>query len=286
MATLVEENSSRIRSRGRPLDLATGGQQGAMLVPHQWESSAAHVRQKIIPVLVSVPGAYRYLPETENWIASLKSMMELMPQSISGLNGTESWEGQEVNTGHSGEKFTSVVHSTRTPSKPVYVWSEKYNWSIARFWSMHNRLLLQDPELGFPGITAIPEYINAGSPELLPRMTTFQMMFIEPDNTRSRAVNVWWCANMWGESGGEVVGSSEIQAASEIPEHTIEFNSFSLWNSSPVVEAGNRYMDALKNEDMRPFDLRPFEEGIEADVAAAQTGYADRISESVISRST
>lgn len=281
MSVLVEENNaSLIGEKTRPLNLTEGGQQGAMMSPHQWNSNAGYVRQNVIAVLLAAPQAMRFLENADHHRATLKSLIEVMPIRVEGLNSSVTWEYGEVPVGNGGEMFESVVNAVRERSIPAFAWNEKYGQAIARWWTEMGRKLVLDPDLKVPGIVAEEAYRREGSPNLLPEMCAMTVLFIEPDETMTNVINAWMCTNMMPKSGGEIIGRKEIAGASEVPEVSIEFTALTL-RGSAVDKQAKDYLANLNLEDMRPTELKPFVDGISAEVDTSSEGYANKISEVV-----
>jgi hypothetical protein len=280
MAVLVDPSNALVGNRTIPLNLAEGGQNGAMLAPHQWVSSAGYQKQKIIPVLLSIPEAMRYMDNWETNVATLKALMEVTAISIDGLNSTVEYEFADTPVGNAGEVFHTVTKASRQPSAPSYRWSERYGSSIQRFWTEYARLLMQDPDLGVPGIVASAAYRAGGSKPLLPHMQSMVMLFIEPDETLTNVTHAWMCANMMPKQVGEVTGKREMNAANEVPEVSIEFTATTMIGKEVINQARN-YLKSLSLENLRPTELKPFVTGISQDVSAQATGFKEKINESV-----
>jgi len=285
MAVIVNNNELLLGTdtahiRTPMIDLAIGGQNGVMLSPHQWVSAANYVRQKLRAVLISAPEGIRFLPDAAHQYAALKSLIELMPQSIDGLTSNVDWTYDGHQVGHAGEKMEAATHATRNVSAPSFTWAEKYGLAIARFWTEYGRMLIMDPDLTHPGIIAQPAYIAAGSPAWLPNMYTMTVLFFEPDVTFTNPTSAWLCTNMQPRTGGEITGKMEVNSANDVVTQTIEFTALTL-QSSPVIELASQYLRSLKLTDMRPFDLRPYADVIDPEVRAAAEGLASQITNAV-----
>lgn len=280
MAVLLDQQNALSAGRTRPLNLAEGGQNGAMMAPHQWVSSAGYMKQKVIAVLLAAPLAMRYMDNFQSNLASLKALIEVMPLSIDGLNSTLEWEFNETPVGNAGEMFETVTKGNRQRSNPSFRWSEKYGSSIQRFWTEYGRLFLQDPDLGVPGIVSAPGYLSAGSPAILPDHQAMTILFIEPDETLTNVTHAWLCTNMMPKSGGEITGKREIGAANDVPEVNIDFTALTMTGRA-VVEQAKAYLQSLNLANLRPTELRPFIEAASPDVASAQSGFRNKIDESV-----
>lgn len=282
MAVLLESVDPLVQGRTRMLDMREGGQNGAMLVPQEWISNAGYMKQKVIAVLLTAPGAVQYMDNPDVIVASLKALVENMPLSITGLQSGIDWEYNETPVGNAGEQFETVAKANRARSTPSFRWSERYASSIQRFWTELGRLCVMDPDLSFPGIVAKPKYTQAGSPPILPDMQSMCVLFIEPDETMTNVTHCWLCANMMPKSGGEINGSREIAGSAEIPEVNIDFTAFTMTGAA-VAEQAKAYLASLNLANLRPTELKPFVTGASADVQAAQTGFKQKIDAAVAS---
>ena len=280
MGVLLDKDSDQVQGRTPQLNLSEGGQQGAMSSPHQWVSGADYVRQKIIAVLISAPAAMRYLPESKDQIAILKSLIEVMPLTIEGLNSSIAWEFSETPVGNAGEMMESVINSTRERSIPSFTWSDKHGMAIPKYFTELGRQLLMYPDLDVPGIVANQAYIEDGSPPLLPEQQSMTVLFIEPDTTMVNVTNSWLVTNMMPKSGGEIIGKREIAGANEVPTVSIEFTGLTMTGRS-VTSMAKSYLNSLKLLDLRPLDLKPYAEEISPDVLNAAEGFASKITDSV-----
>lgn len=269
------------------MNLTKGGQNGIMPAHHEYNSSAGYVPEPLIAVLVTAPRAVKYLPDPERYVATLKELTEVTAKRIEGLNSTITNEFSEIRVGNAGEVLEQATGSQRARSTPSFTWDERFGQAIVRFWTEHSRLFVMDPDLGKPGIIAESKYIEAGSPPLLPEDLTYSVMYLEPDATLTQVVKAWLCANHQPKSGGELVGRRELGVAKAIPEVTIEFTALTAIGNAVNVMA-KAYLKSLRLEDLRPMDMKLFNEnldkddkGIAPDVAAAKDGYASKISDVV-----
>ena len=285
MSTLIDKTTAG--DGVRTLNLAEGGQQGAMTSPHQWQSNANYVRQQLIAVLVAAPIAMRWVPDQKAQIAALKSLIEVMPKRIEGLNSTVTWEFAETPVGNAGEMFESVINATRERSIPAFAWDDKHGQAVAKFWNTYGHLFMMDPDLSKPGIVASQPYIDAGSPPLLPEHMTFTTLFIEPDETMTNPINAWLCTNMMPKTSGEIIGRREMAAANEVPEVSIEMTALTLTGKA-VLRQAKAYLDSLQLTDLRPTELKSFTDGIDTnaqgitpDVASAAEGFSSKITDVV-----
>lgn len=281
MTVLLDANSSLNPNRAPIMDLSKGGQNGAMMMPHEIAYSAGYAKQRVIPVVMALPDAIRYLPDAAYVRKTLKSLLEVHAMRIDGLNQTEELEFDEKAIGNAGEMFETAVRNARQRSNVSYTWGERKNQSIGHFFRYLNRMLILDADLGVPGITALDSYIQAGSPSLMPSDQSATMMFVEPDETMRNVVHVWMQTNFMPKGHGEIVGRRETHYTSEVPEIQIDFTGTGMPPGETLNRLGKAYLESLQLNNLRPTESKPFVNGISADVQAAATGFKDKM-ESVI----
>lgn len=292
MGILIDKENEMNAGRSPMLKLEEGGQQGALLQHHLWTSSAAYVKEDVIAVLLAAPAAMKFLPNSNLLVAKLKSLIEVLPVSLEGLDSSITWEFDETTVGNAGEKFEAVIGSARARSTPSFTWDEKEGQAITRFWTELGRLLLIDPDTKKPGIIEVAEYrsSNGGKPIMLPEDRSFTVLFIEPNSTMTYSVNSWLLSNMMPKSGGDIKGGRKMGEKLELVPVTIEFTNLGM-PGKEVTKLANAWLDSLNLADMRPLDMLPMTDalegigadGISADVAAASEGFASNLSSSVSS---
>lgn len=263
------------------LDLSMGGQQGILQNPLQWTSSAPYVRQKTIALLITPPALIKYMPNQANQIAALKSLIELMPQTINGLQSGLTWDYEGPAVGHAGEKMEAPVKASRAVSAPAFEWSDKYGMAITRFWTEYGRQLIMDPDLGFPAISSSSAYVSAGSPPILPDQQAMTVLFVEPDLTMTNVTNAWLSTNMMPRTGGDIIGKREMGGTNEIPTVSIEFTALTMIGKAVNTLALN-YLKTLKLADLRPLELQGYAAAIDPSITAVAAGLAASVSAAVL----
>lgn len=265
------------QGRAQAMNLAKGGQNGAMMAPHEFVSSAAYAKQKVIPVVLRVPDAMQYLPNKDDWIRTLVELMTTQMTRIEGLNQTVEREFDTKQIGNAGEELETLIAARRQRSAPSYTWYGRYNDSITRFFMELNRLILRDPDTQCPGILALDSYRAAGSPAFLPNMQGMTMLFIEPNNEMTEPVHAVMLTNMMAKTDGIVEMRYETHYTAEVPETNIEFTNTAMPPSATVWNQARNYLNSLRLENLRPTDSKPFVDGIGANVAAAGAGFKEKI---------
>jgi hypothetical protein len=251
---LVDSDHSLSAGKTRSLNLAEGGQQGAMTDPKRWVSSASYTRQKIIAVLIEAPGHMQYMDNGLNRIDMLKALVEVMATSITGLNSTLEVNYGEHKVNNAGEVHHTPTKVNRTPSAPSFVWPEKEGKAIYNFMEQWITELIADPETTYPGLITKDAWEGAGKPEFLPDAISMSVLFIEPSKDLSRVTSAWLSTNMMPKSSGENIGQRVIGEDNETVEHTIEFTATTQIGKY-VDSLAQAYLDSLVKKGFQPAAL-------------------------------
>jgi hypothetical protein len=249
------------------------GQNGFRTDFEGFVNNSSYVRRNMIAVLVEAPRGFQHLPDSEQWVSTLKSLIELHPNSIEGLNSTLTVEFSEVAVGGAGEMQEDIANVTRERSVPTFTWTEKYGKPINAFLSGWITNLMMDP------ITKVPNIMTRSGDkptDILPDYTSCTVLFIEPDPTHTRVVHAWLCTNMHPKTAGEVVGARNLTAAGETVEYSVEFTALTQEGLGVQLFA-QRYLDEMNMSAVNP-NLKPaFVDKIEEDIIAQDAGYHDQL---------
>lgn len=273
---LVSNEHSLTAGRTRGLDLSHGGQQGATSDPKQWVSSASYVRQKLIAVLIEAPGHMVYMDDGQNRISMLKSLVEVMATSITGLTSKLEANFSEHKVSNAGEVHHTAVKVNRSPSAPVFTWPEKEGKVIFNFMSQWLTDLVADPETGHPGLITKDAWVTAGKPEFLPDAISMTVLFFEPSRDLSKVTSAWLVTNMIPKNSGEDEGKRVIGDDNETVEHSIDFTGTTQIGDH-VIRLAQGYLDGLVKSGFRPAALPAAYEGVSANVLAGGEGYANKV---------
>lgn len=254
------------------VDLKNGAQMGPMTDFTGYVSNAAYVRRNLIAVLIEAPRGFQDMSDPTLWVETLKSLVELHPKSIEGLQGTITAEFVENAAGGAGEMQEDVSNVTQARSNPTFVWTEKYGKPINKFLSQWIRMLMMDPITKFAGIVST----GVAPADLLPDYSGMTVLFIEPDPTHTRVQEAYLCTNMHPKTAGEVTGRRDITQGGESIDYSVEFTALTQHGAGVQTFAQN-ILDSMNLNGMNPNLQRAFVQNIEADVRAGQQGYAETL---------
>ena len=256
------------------VDIRIGGQNGAMTDFRGFVSNAAYVRKPVICILLEAPRGFRDLGDEEIWIGTLKSLVELHPRSIEGLNRTLTADFASTPVGGAGEEQEDWSDSKRARSTPTFSWVDKYGLVINQFFEAWITGLLGDPITKYPTVISNP---NGRRPtDLLPDYRSATMIFIEPDPTHTNVQRAWLCCNMMPKTAGDAIGSRDLTQGGQLAEYSIEFTAMTQ-SGAGVNELAKTILEMLDLNGMNPNLQQAFSKewfnDVSADVKAQNVGY-------------
>lgn len=263
---------SRAYSRGKQnpmLDMSYGGQQGYAPDMREWISNANYIRRNLIPIVLDVPKFFKYMPDSDKWISTFKSLVELHPRRITGFQ-----RGLEVSTvstpvGGGGEEQDEFNNVTRARSTPSFEWDEKYGMPIANFFYNYITYGMMDPDTKVANIGTLPGSVPS---DMLPDMYTATMIFIEPDPTHRKVVQAYLCTNMFPKGTGAIESDRDLTSAKDVVSRSIEFTAITQTGIG-VDALAQRLLNRINITNANPY-LRPaFVDDISRDVDDVGKGY-------------
>ena len=267
---VLDNKAHLARAQAVGVDLRVGAQNGATTDFRGFVSNASYVRKNIIAILVEAPRGFRDLGDEDVWIGTLKSLVELHPKSIEGLNMTQTWEYVDAPVGGAGEMQRDPSDAKRNASTPTFGWTEKYGLVIQQFLNGWGNGLIMDPITKYPTVIAGEE---ANRPnDLLPDYNSMTVCFIEPDPTHTRVQRAWLCCNMRPLTSGDAMGSRDLTAGGQLAEYNVEFTAMTQVGAG-VNEFARKLLDMLDLNGLNPNLHQAFIQDISADVTKQNTGY-------------
>lgn len=280
----VVEKGSLYSSRAPSMNLSYGGQMGFMprigtigadgRSYEEWISNQAYIRRNVIPILLTYPRFFDYMPQGKAiWVRLLKAVMEQHPLKIDGLKQSLSIETDNHPVGAAGEEQDEYTKVNREPSTPSFSWIEKSGESIARFWETYVTYGMMDPDTGIANIKnfiTLDDYKGLYTPDFY----TFSMMFIEPDALGKCANRVWLLNNMFPKSMPQIEGSRDIKSSGEKREISMDFSALACPPNVSLHAMGERLLSSMNVLKKIP-DLDtvlPITD-VNASVLAADTGF-------------
>lgn len=262
------------------LTLKYGGQNAGMTDFSSYVSNQAYVRRQTIAILLAAPRGFNHFQNPQEWISSLKSLVETHAKSIEGLQSTITVDFVENAVGGAGEMQEDIANSVRARSTPTFVWNEKYGMPVNALLEGWITGIMMDPTTKYPTVVARQ---GGGPTDLLSDYTSMTCLFFEPDPTFTKIQKAWLCTNMMPKSGGEVTGHRDLTQAGESLDHSIEFTALTQVGVGVKLFA-QRVLDGMAKTGMNPNLQAAFENTISADVRAADQGYAEQLQQEAVNR--
>jgi hypothetical protein len=275
--TILQNNIAWASGRQNPMvDLRFGGQMGFAPDLTQYVSNQSYVQRNLICLLVEAPRGFSMMPNGDKWVATLRSLVELHPLSIDGLQaGLEVTVEDTAPVGGGGQMHQDFTDVKMARSNPVFRWTEKYGMPISSFFRAWITYLMMDPDSKVANIATLAGVTRPG--DMLADMYSATMAFIEPDPTHTKVVKSWLCTNMFPQGTGEITGRRELTAAGEAKTYDINFTAISQFGLG-VDKFCQSLLDSINITNANPYTRPAFVQGITADVQAVTEGYRAGVS--------
>lgn len=256
------------------LDLKYGGQMGYAPDLTEWVSNQSYIRRNVFCLLIEAPKGFDLLQDPDYHIATLRSLVELHPISIDGLNAGLEVETAETPVGGGGEMQEHFVNVTRARSQPVFRFNEKYGMPVAAFFRSWITNLMMDPDSKVANIGTLAQ--GNRPTDMLADMYSATMAFIEADPTHTKVVKSWLCTNMFPKGTGEITGRREITAGGEPVTYDITFSAISQYGLG-VDAFCQRLLSAINITGANPYQRPAFVQAIDPNVARQSEGYEAQV---------
>lgn len=259
-------------SIARPmLDVSKSGYQGYAPDLTNWVSNQAHLEGgQMICLLVEPPKMFTVLPNSQKWIASLKSLFETHARNIDGMNAGLKVDTDEHAVGGGGEMHQEFTNVTRERSQPKFQFIEKYGRPIQTLLDYWIRYGIMDPETKYALLGSMGK---ADVKDMLADWYTATCLFIVPDPLHKTVDKAWLTTNMAPLGTGEIVGKRDLTSAKSILTLDVEFSGISQVGFG-VNSFAQNVLDSINILNADPFNRPSFVNKIAADVDAVnETGY-------------
>lgn len=255
------------------VDLQFGGQMGFAPDLSEWVSNQAYVRRNVFCLLIEAPKGFSMLRDPKSWIATLRSLVELHPISIEGLNAGLKVDVVSSPVGGGGQIQEDFVNVTEEPSKVVFKWGEKYGMPVQAFLRGWITNLMMDPNTKFANVSTLA---GQRPTDMLADQYAATMLFIEPDPTHTKVVKSWLITNMWPEGTGEITGRRDLTAAAEPVNLDISFTGIAQY-SLGVDAFAQRMLDGINITGANPYNRAAFVQAISEEVLSTTKGYQNNV---------
>jgi hypothetical protein len=270
--TLLKPNVAYNTSKWPMANLELGGQMGYAPNYAEYVANAAYIARPLISVLLEAPKAFKYLPNSQNFVGALRALMELHSLSIEGLNaGLDIETGSSTPVGGGGQVQEDVTDVKEVLSTPTHKFRERKNLAVYHLMRTWITYFFMDPNTKIPRIATL-----AGNKplDLLPDQTTATMLYIEPDITNTQVVQAWVCTNMFPKTGiSDITGKRDLTTALEDKTYDIGFANITV-NNEGTRDFAQEILDSLSIVGADPFKRASFINSIDSDVIATAKSFA------------
>lgn len=211
------------------LDLTYGGMMGFTPELAEWVSNQAYVRKNVFCILIEAPTGFQRLANPDVWVQTLRSLVELHPLSIDGLNAGLEVEFASNPVGGSGQVQEDFIDVKETLSNVTFRWNEKYGMPVGNFFRGWITNLMMDPNSKVANMFTISP--GKGPTDQLSDVTSATMLFVEPDPTYTKVVKSWLITNMMPKSSGEITGKRDLTQAAETVSVDIQFTGITQFGN-------------------------------------------------------
>lgn len=252
-------------------DPTYGGQGGWANDLTQWLNNQAYVSKQVFAIVLEAPGFFNQMSDPSKWIEILRAFFETHVRTIEGLNSGIELTFDEHPVGGAGEVQHEPVDAKRTPSEPVISVVDKVGLPFQNFIRNWIQYGIMDPDTKYALASNLD---NADDRPWTAEQYTATVLFIEPDASHTRVVKAWLCTNMMPHNNGEETGRRDLTSPGELLTLSIPFTALTQVGVG-VRSLAQSLLDNLNRSNANPY-LRPAHvDGIDSDVAASDTSYAN-----------
>jgi hypothetical protein len=255
------------------LDPRKGGMNGWSPDYAEWASAQAYIQKNVNAYLIEAPRGFDYLPNKDAWVGALKALIELHPQSITGLNSTYEVEVAENAVGGAGQMFEDFTNVTEARTQVSMTWIEKYGMPIGNFFRTWIRMLMMNPNTKYADIMTLA----SGAPtDQLADLYSATVLFVEPDPTGRFPINAWLTTNFWPRGSGEITGKRDLTSPSESRTIDIQFAGLTQQGTG-VLTFAKKILDSVSLANASPNNRPAFVQDLSADVQTMKAGLKSNI---------
>lgn len=258
------------------VDPARGGQFGFSTDPVNHVSQTQYVRKNLVIRLLEPPRGFNDLPNPTVWRQTLKSILELQPNTVEGFNSQLTVDYVSTPFGGAGEEQETMSDVKRARTTPSFAFTERYGRPISTFIDQWILELFGDPISKYPNVcTRVSKPID-----LLSDYRTCSFIAFEPDPTFRFIDKAWLVVNAGPKQGAPIEGRRDQNAAGENLNFTLELTSISFVGKA-IDELAQIFLNEMSITGANPNNRASFITKVDASVnsAAAPIGFAENIAE-------
>lgn len=254
--------------------LIEGGNFGYAKQWHSWVNNHQYTSRPLLTFLLEAPLGFKLLPNRDDHIAALRSIVETVRHKWEGLEHKLTVNVENAQSfGGSGQKYEVFTNVTEgQPSLTMSIW-ERPGLAVGRFFKYWINMLMMNPETKYASISTVA---GTDAYDSMPDMYSMSMLFIEPDANHRKVVQAWIGINMWPKESGDNTAKHDKDNPSEIRELNIPFTGVYQYGTG-VDWFAQQYLDSINLIGANEFNQQAALTGIDALVAQARTSYIDTV---------
>lgn len=225
-----------------------------------WASSQPYVGRNLISILMEPPRGFQVMPEPDKWILTLKSLVETVPTSITGLNAGLELTTDSVAYGGDGSVFEVPTDCKRVVTDVNMTFYERNGLPIFRYFDYWIRLFIMDPITKVAMVNTIP---TSKVTDLFADQYAMTMLFIEPDPSNRYVNQAWLVTNMFPKGTGENSAKRDMAGGMQRRDITIQFAGIAQYGVG-VDAAAQAILDTYRITGADPHAREAFMRNVSA----------------------
>lgn len=259
--------------KSRLPDLRFGGQFGYAANLSELVSTTPYIAKDIIVNITRYPGMYDLMPDGDLRKETLKQLVEVHTESITGFDRTITLGTSDVVISASGAKIRPVNESRINHSDLTLNYAMDFQGEpIKAFWSEFIRIGIWDPYLQRPAISTLELEEDLPGDWTLD-MYTWDMVCYEPDvhfKYAHKAWEIWGCHPL---TGGDDKGAKDPLNAKSVDKMAFPITGIDISNNG-TKQIAQAIMDKVKIVGANPYNLKsPLTEEQIKEVVDGKGGY-------------
>ena len=205
--------------------------------------------QRLIPVLLTYPKGYDYLPDDYNrtmWKQFLKALFETHSHSITGIRNGLTVENSTRVIDNSGRELNEWLKTTEELSTPTHEIYELQGTPFYNFARNNITLFMGDSVSQIPQIVRLPGVDIDNLPHRNLSFYSFSGMYIEPDITRRFVERVTVMVGMYFNTSGVLESQAVVGENQDAITHTYELGGVQLPETPQLRALAQQYLDGLQ----------------------------------------
>lgn len=267
--TLLNGKGYDTRHQTPMIDLAYGGQHGYAPNFGNLVSASAYVSRPLQALVLELPGFINYMPNPRNWAESIKALVEIHAEKISGLKAGLRVETDTTFIGGGSEFLMDPTNVVRDRSEPVFEWTEKYGRPIQNLLEMWQTYGIMDPDTKYSLLGTLPE--GSRPDDLLYDRYGMTTLFFEADPMGRKINKAWLSTNMFPLETGDVEGNKDKSTAQQLLKLSIPFAATTQVGLGVNILA-QQLLDRINMANSIPYLRKAMVDGVHSDVEAASVG--------------